>query len=103
MISHPIAILQLDNPSAVKSKQTKRCPIGNITTDTWDFPKTDQGYQIVVVQLLEALENLVLTWSQKTSKTITGKMYAKRSKELGKIVEGYQKFKPTSAEMEGLK
>jgi len=103
MISHPIAILRLDNPNAIQTKRTKRCPVGTITTDTWDYPKTDEGYQIVLVQLLEALENLVNVWTQKTSKTLTGKMYRNRSQELANIIESYQKFKPTMTEMEGLK
>lgn len=97
-ISHPVKIQQLDNPFATTFKQ---CYLGKVVTDSWDFPKTDEGYQIILIQLIEGLETIIRNWNQKSPTTLT--KYTKRAEELQKIVNAYQKFKPTMSQMEGLK
>jgi hypothetical protein len=101
LISHPFKILRIDDPSVKKSKKTKRCIIGNVSTETWDLPKTDEGYQIVLIQLLESLDKLASIWSDKSSNTEAGRRYHKRMEELRIIIDQYQRFKPTEAELEG--
>lgn len=101
LISHPLKILRIDDPLVKKPKRIRRCILGNVSTETWDLPKTDEGYQIVLLELLESLDKLANIWTGKCSDTVAGRTYHKRSEELRSILDLYQRFKPTQAELEG--
>jgi hypothetical protein len=94
-ISHPFSLLWLDDPTIKRrGRQNKFCKVGAVVTDTWDVPKTDEGYQIVITQLLEELEALADKWGNKSPNTRT--TYTSRSRDLRSIIVSFEKYKPMS-------
>lgn len=93
-ITHPFSLLSLDDPTIKRrGRQIKICKVGAVVTDTWDIPKTDEGYQIVLTQLIEELEALADKWGNKSPNTRTS--YTSRSEDLRSIIRSFEKYKPS--------
>jgi len=64
-----------------------RCYIGPVKTDNWDDPKTDEGYQIILIQLLETVNNLIAKWDTQKGPNVRSKV-----RQLSKAIAPYQRF-----------
>jgi hypothetical protein len=89
-VSHPYNLLWLDDPST-KKEVGKACKIGIVKTETWDIPRTDEGYQVILMQLIESIETLANRWSNKSPNTRTN--YTSRSKDLRGLIRVFEKYR----------